>query len=178
MRRIAGQAERNGACRAVRGAAAQQSLTVGPGDKAVRTKGTIWPFDGRPIRQSLCSRETSAAAPADVEVESAVERKWSVRLRRALDWSDLHHFQTRLNRICEANDLVTLDRDYAFHFLEPGYGYVDVGAVRDADGHAGDDAIVVDDFGLVFLDGSEQRFFANLCIIHYYEGVGTIHVLS
>ena len=25
----------------------------------------------------------------DVEVESAVERKWSERLRRALDWSDL-----------------------------------------------------------------------------------------
>ena len=35
------------------GVPATLGLTVGPGDKAVRTVGTIWPFDGRPIRQSL-----------------------------------------------------------------------------------------------------------------------------
>ena len=78
----AGQAERSGACRAVRGAAAEQSLTVGNGDKADsvgRSPGTI----GR-----VCGAGRLRRRFTDVEVESAVERKWSERLRRALDWSD------------------------------------------------------------------------------------------
>jgi len=56
---------------------------------------------------------------------------------------ELHDFQRRLDGVGEMVDVVALDGGNALDLFEVGDGVVDVLAVGNADGDAGDDAVVV-----------------------------------
>ena len=71
---------------------------------------------------------------------------------------------------------VSLYGDDALDIFEIGYCPTDICPLGDADGHAGDNAIVIDDFGSIGADGFCKRRFPNFSIIHDDERVGAEHL--
>lgn len=79
---------------------------------------------------------------------------------------ELHDFQRRLDGVGEMVDVVALDGGYALDLFEVVDGVADVLAFGDADGDAGDDAVVIDELGTIGLDGREQRLLADFLVVH------------
>lgn len=84
----------------------------------------------------------------------------------------LHDLQLRLDRVGEVVDVVAFDGGDAPDLFEVGDGVVDVLAFGNADGDAGDDDVVVDEFGAIGLDGRQQRLLADFLVVHDDEFVG------
>ena len=60
---------------------------------------------------------------------------------------------------------------HAFDRLEIVHGLFECLAIRFLQGHAVDDIVVVDDLDFIFLNGFQQRFLANLRIVHHQEHI-------
>ena len=78
----------------------------------------------------------------------------------------LHDLELRLDGVDEVVDVVAFDGGDALDLFEVVDGVADVLAFGNADGDAGDDAVVVNKFGAIRLDGLQQRLLADFLIIH------------